>query len=133
MNISRRLMLGGLATALAASITRLDLDDNTPVLIGDGVHDDAPALNAWLKGEPIRFSTKARAAVVGGASQMNIIRHATLAIRAPIIVPQRAKLLMEGCNVVALPDYQGKYLLEFSRGASDSHISRCYFDSRNMV
>lgn len=67
MNFTRRLFLGGLATALAA--TKVPMSDrafgSVPVLHGDGKNDDAPALNAWMRGDPVRIVRNVTAAVVG--------------------------------------------------------------------
>lgn len=52
IDVSRRLFLGGVATAI--SVRPSPGRAAVPILYGTGTHDDAPALNAWMRGDPIR-------------------------------------------------------------------------------
>ncbi len=56
MDISRRFFLGGAlvvaATAVVANPTLAMLAPDIPRIYGDGVHDDAPGLNACFAGRP---------------------------------------------------------------------------------
>ena len=52
MDFSRRLFLGGTAALAAASFIKTAVE--VPTLWGDMIHDDAPALNALFRGDPVR-------------------------------------------------------------------------------
>lgn len=51
--MDRRNFLHGLLTVAAASIVPLAAQDtDVPKIVGDGVHDDAPGINAAINGRP---------------------------------------------------------------------------------
>lgn len=57
MDVSRRSFLGGALTIAAASLVPVvAFTDPVPVLWGDGVHDDAPALQALIDGKPFEVA-----------------------------------------------------------------------------
>ena len=57
MNLSRRSFLGG-AIALTAAVAITGPLKLLPRIIGDGVHNDAPGLNALFRGEPVSIENK---------------------------------------------------------------------------
>lgn len=103
MNITRRLVLGGLLGLSAASVLRND--DSTPILWGDGVHDDAPALNALLRGDPIR--TAREMGVVQGEHPS--LRSGTFLVKSRVVVSRDT--LMSDVSLIAAPDFTDECLM----------------------
>lgn len=54
----RAFLLGATALTLAPLIAKVELINNIPEIRGDGVHDDAPGINALLRNEPCRILDK---------------------------------------------------------------------------
>jgi len=109
LDITRRLLFGGLATFVAAAAIPLSRGALVlPTLVGDGAHDDGPALNAWLRGEPIRVLTDR----VSFSGDRLAIDHADLAVRESIIFAGASRSLdVEYSRVRVLPHFRGDYLL----------------------
>lgn len=51
-SLSRRSFLGGVLTVVASSVLPIFPAHSLPILYGNGEDDDAPALNALLRGDP---------------------------------------------------------------------------------
>lgn len=127
MDFSRRLFLGGLATAFAAS--KVGMSDRAfasiPVLYGDGIRDDAPALNAWLRGDPVKIAN-ARAGIIG---ERYLIQRANLAIGSTVRA-ENVSIDMFECHVRALPGFRGDTLMYIGGdGSKPSTIYGGYFDA----
>lgn len=117
MEMSRRLFLGGLVTIAAA--TQVRAVDRRPILWGDGIHDDAPALNAWLRGEPVRIMDDAFALQGDDCT----IDHARLLISETIDLRKGGRpLVMTNCLIKTLPNFRGDAMMRFGRGATGSLV-----------
>lgn len=54
----RAFLLGATALTLAPLVAKVELINNIPEIRGDGVHDDAPGINALLRNDPCRIIDK---------------------------------------------------------------------------
>lgn len=123
MNLSRRLFLGGLATV--AAVAASPLRPYTPVLWGDGVHDDAPALNAWIRGEPVRILRER----TGLSGERYAISDATLGLRSPLFMPKGAILHMSNTTLLTLPGFEGRAVVIMPSHAS---LSGFHIDASSL-
>lgn len=91
MHVSRRAFLRG-TIALAASTTLSfpRLAHAIPAIYGDGVHDDAPGLQALLDGEPFRVKGTGFVAQSGRLYGGSFKLGSTLHVRNPHSVVRRA-------------------------------------------
>jgi hypothetical protein len=84
MQLSRRSFLGGVLALSAATLVvpRLPL----PRIVGDGIHDDAPGLNALLCGDPVSIE----ASGITLSSEGNcLIRNGCFRMSGPLHIPKR--------------------------------------------
>lgn len=123
MNVSRRLFLGGVLSLSAASTVKTTTA--VPTLWGDLKHDDAPALNALFRGEPIRVMRgKAleggRPALVG----------ANCLLLSPVSI-QAKNAYVGGCNFLAGRGFNGRTLVRVE--ADGAVFEGCSIDARCVV
>lgn len=120
--LSRRLFLGASASILGApAIVRasslMPVYTRPLFIFGDGFHDDAPGLEAYLAGRPVfYFDTLDRVGSVVAGS---------IHIGRTVSVPLGAILRGDGKTVIrplTSQTFEGSYLLKFA-GAGESYFS----------
>ena len=93
---SRRLMLGGLLS-IGGVRTLPAIGGVLPILWADGLHNDTVALNAWLRGEPVKLGRFGRFSYVGDTYN---IRGACLCLERGITAPSSGITLnIDWCHV----------------------------------
>jgi hypothetical protein len=104
MKTTRREFLGGaIALTGALAVPGVALA-SIPKLYGDGVHDDAPALNALLAGEPV--DADGAIAIREGGS-VHLKNGATYAIGSTLVVGSNRNLYGNGATLLCLPGHTG--------------------------
>lgn len=84
MNMNRRFFLKGAIALTAVTIVLPKLIVHR--IVGDGLHDDAPGLNALLRGEPVSIEMEGiRLSPEGGC----VIRGGNFLLSGPLYVPDR--------------------------------------------
>lgn len=122
---SRRLFLGGLASLGVAATVKTAVF--VPTLWGDMIHDDAPALNALFRGEPIRvLNGRAiegdRPALVGGR----------LLLASPLFLKDVSNAVLAKASLTAASGFDGECLVCID-GARDCVFSTLHFDTSNIL
>lgn len=104
MDMSRRLVLGGMfGVAVAAGAGPVTASVSiVPTLWGDGIHDDAPALNAIVQGQ--RVKNRCAQAIIHPDGELSIIG-ANLLLRDQWFVPAGSKILVASCKIMCAPDF----------------------------
>jgi hypothetical protein len=103
LDVSRRSFLRGALTVAAVAVVSPKLSLVSPhpylVLYGDGVEDDAPALNAMLSGKP--FVVEGKIIDNSGNHRVNLLNgcHAI----GSTIYPSATNVTISGCVFRALP------------------------------
>lgn len=120
--ITRRFILGGLATTFGASLVKVRTEV-LPEIVGDGEHDDAPGLNAWLRGERVRFRGGARAIADG---QRFILADGHFGLGSQLDLDVDITALRN--RFVTLPGFRGEYVLNCGRNGTGL-ISHCHIDA----
>jgi hypothetical protein len=116
----RRSFLKGILTlGVISAVPMSRLIVPVPTIWGDGIHDDAPGLNALLRGD--RFIVEAD----GVIAEDGVIQGGTFLIRAPLVI-NRFDVFLTKCRFTAAPDFQGEFLLD-ARGTGVGEVSHCHF------
>lgn len=124
MIFSRRLFLGGSVGLVAASFVKTST--SVPVLYGDLIHDDAPALNALFRGDPVR--------VLSGRAlegERPSLLDAKCLLGSPVIIRARQSLIHK-CHFEAAEGFEGRTIFELASGADDVELSNIAFDVQNI-
>lgn len=131
LELPRRGFLFGLAAAMAApAIVRasalMPVKPWARILYGDGVHDDADAINALTWGEPVVFPG---GALINVAPGLPMIPPGTYRISAPIKIPVNfEKFIIRDCHFEADPNVDG--YLDFTHKGEVSgkvYVESCAF------
>ncbi len=122
MDMNRRqLFRFGAAAVLTAVVTPVALAENAPILWGDGVHDDAHALQAAIDGTPVTI-----------AGHCIIIRNGDIVggdflVSKTIVVENRKDFWFQPNSVTAKAPFSGSRLMFFGDGNE-----RCMFDLKTL-
>lgn len=124
MNLSRRSFLGGVMalTASTALPIRGAFALALPTIWGDGVHDDAPGLNALLQGLPFHVENDDVVAADG------VIRGGSFIIGEPIRITVSDFLVAE-CRFLTTPNFDGPMMIDLTdcrRGTFVSNVLTSY-------
>ena len=118
--ISRRSFLGGvLALTAAASVPVIRTTSNLPIIVGDGINDDADGLNALFRGDPVKIRAEG-VRRTGGHIMIN--KGFFLLSRKLEIVND---ITLENSGFFHTPEFDGREMLQFSP-TSNAVIKRCY-------
>ncbi len=127
MSIDRRSFLRGILTVSALSVLPAVPVLAIPTIKADGVHDDAPGLNAFLNGRPFlveRSGILVAEDHIGYAS----VTGGDFAIGSPVIVPRR--VFIANSTFTILPSLgSGGPVFHLKSGSEYSHISNIRFDA----
>lgn len=118
---SRRLFLGGLVGLAASSVVKTRTE--VPILWGDLTHDDAPALNALFRGDPVRVL---RGRAILGEKPM--LAHASCLVASTIKIPKDAGITMLRNTIRTTTDFEGP-ILHFA-GGHGGHVEGTRFYGR---
>ena len=129
MNLSRRGFLGAvLAAAAAPAIVKSEnlmrIVVPRPALLtlwGDGVHDDAQALQALIGGQSVAFQGRAFGPRPDGSIYLPA---GTFAMGAAAVIGSGTRLMGNGAQLKAL--HKGP-MLELPKGAQNIHIADIHF------
>lgn len=106
---SRRLFLGGTIALSTFGVVKTRVE--VPTLWGDLVHDDAPALNALFRGDPIRVLA---GRVIEGENP--VVADASMLIRSPLHIVTDTSILR--CTFQASLDFpRGEAMMRFHSGS----------------
>jgi hypothetical protein len=121
---SRRLFLGGMASLAVA--TTVKTATAVPTLWGDGVHDDAPALNALFRGDPIRVLN---GRVIEGARPAVV--DAKLLLGSTLLIDRVEDFLLVRSTLRAMPGFDGRSMVEI-RSGNPGLLSDLYIDATHV-
>lgn len=129
MDLTRRFILGGLATLVAARplVAAADI----PTLWADGAHDDQPALQAWIDGHAIRFRPGARAAHSGDRL---LVKDAEIMLGDTLHMKRSGRpLLLHGGRARTMPGFNAGCMIKFdASGSSPMPVGGLIFDARGI-
>lgn len=117
-DFSRRLFLGGLVGLAASSVVKTRTE--IPTLWGDMAHDDAPALNALFRGDPVRVL---RGRAILGERPMLV--DASCLVASTIKIPKDAAITMLRNTIRPTTDFEGP-ILHFA-GGYGGHVEGTHF------
>lgn len=118
---SRRSFLGGvIALAAYSTAPKIVRAMDAPRIWADGLHDDAPGLNALFAGEPVDIE-----AVRGVVDARGIVSNGIFLIRSPLKMAGD-NLAISTCRFTAPEDFQGDHAVSFS--GRNCLVERCLFD-----
>lgn len=120
---SRRLVLGGMASLAVAATVKTAA--TVPVLWGDGIHDDAPALNALFRGDPIRVLN---GRVIEG--ERPAVVDARLLLGSTLAVGSTGSFVLSRSTLTAMPGFKGEWLIDILGG--DGVLSDLRLDTSNV-
>ena len=135
MDVSRRSFLRGALTVAAASLVpvaaakALGLDD-VPTLWGDGVHDDAPALQALIDGKP--FKIAGEGFIARNGAETAFIDGGDYALSNGLVFRKGGrKAAISNASFRTLPEFpENGYVLKFEHGRNPSEIRNVFFNNR---
>lgn len=105
MTDRRSFLKGVLSLGLVAALPTPILVLARPTIWADGIHDDAPGLNAMLAGEPFDVASEAEGLVAAEGE----IRNGIFLI-SRTIVSTADHFRMSGCRIIAMPELKGPML-----------------------
>lgn len=120
MNINRRWFLGGsLALVGALSVPASQFTTSQlPILWGDGIHDDADALNAIGAGNPFIVE---KTGIV--EHECGFLQDASFLISRPITFRPKA-IHVKNCVFQSTDDFEGDAMLRFIKCTLDKSIAQ---------
>lgn len=114
-------------TAFAASPTALAVEHNYPILHGDGITDDAPALNALLNRMPVMCEGSLIHAKRGAI----IVPKGEFAIRSTIKIVGQKGILIKYIKLNVLPDFSGTSVFNLRETVGLRIDELCVYDPHN--
>mgnify|MGYP002652010817 CR=1 FL=1 len=109
-DLSRRSFLGGaLVLAAAASLPLSKLPDGTYTLWGDGIHDDADALNALFDRKPVILAETGEL-ITSPQDQISLKNSYHLVSKT--IYLRKDGIIIDGCTFKTSPDFQSDVILQ---------------------
>ena len=128
-DLSRRnffkLVAGAMAVPVAAKLA-LALP-NIPVIWGDGIHNDAPGLNALIRGEVVEFQNAKLAAHVGWHGDSLVFGSGTFKINEPIVFEGLENKAFSYGTFMASSDFSGEAMFKM-RDCSGVYCSNIGLD-----
>lgn len=96
MNRRKFLCWSSAASALILLDPKSVVAKQVPQIWGDGVHDDAPGINALLRGQPCQIMTDSVYRTINGKVHLNL---GTFLVKSPIIIDKTAAdSVITGCT-----------------------------------
>lgn len=130
MSLTRRFFLGGaLALTAAAALPKLPALAGYPVIHGDGIHDDAEALNALFRGDPVIIEGEA---VQIGPDDTASLKGSKHLISDTLHVGFRRDVDMRGCTIVTTDDFRGDFVFRAGPRLHINNIQHNMIDTRGM-
>jgi hypothetical protein len=142
MDLSRRHFLGGALAVAGASVVTLPaladvLRPAIPIIWGDGIHDDAPGLNALCAGEPVDVAEDiARLSQSNGIMRIWIGGGRTYRMASPLCIRDRKEryINISGATFLLEPEVKtGIYLLSCGNIRLDFEIKRHVVESHSHM
>jgi hypothetical protein len=107
MNLSRRTFLRGIITTTGALI--LPVTQAIPCILGDGIHDDGPGLNALINGRPVNILSEGTRILENGIIKISKGKF----LIGETLVFENPSIITEWSDCVINPDKELNTIMDF--------------------
>jgi len=126
VDVSRRSFLRGvLAVSVVAATAKLAIAEHIPTLYGDGMHDDAPALNALFSGKPFRVDNET---IVASDGQLN---GGSFAIKSTVHIRSNS-FTVRNCRIECVDGFEGETAIHVHKECNDGLFENMHLNGRGL-